>query len=169
MLKRILLGLFLVFALPAFAQSNQKDQVLELKGGDKVVVRADGTMAHYDANGLVKPMPEGVVMTTADGTRVMMKEQSLWHEILGIVGSTYGRATAEPYLPKGGAREIQLRDGGRLAVGENGKMSHYDGNGRAVTMKDGDVMVAKDGSRILMVNGGAWKQDGIAGEAKPKR
>jgi hypothetical protein len=40
----------------AVAQPRAQDEVVELRSGAKVVVRADGTMVHYDAHGDPVPM-----------------------------------------------------------------------------------------------------------------
>ena len=143
----------------AWGQAGARDEIVELQSGDKVIVRADGTMGHYDRVGVPIPMPEGVVMTAKDGTRLIMKHQSLWRSALEVAGHAYGRATTVPFAPKtGGRRVMELQDGGRVEVDATGDMVHYDSKGRRVPMKDDEVMKMKDGSRILMINGSAWQE-----------
>lgn len=45
---------------------------------------------------------------------------------------------------------IELQDGAKLHIYKNGKMAMEDKFGRAVGMKEGEVMVTKDGKRIVM-------------------
>ena len=148
----------LVAAVVAVAQPVARDTVVELRSGDKVVVRADGTMVHYDARGEPIPMEEGVVMIGKDGARLVMKRQSLWREALETAGRTYAKATAEPDFAQPKDRTIELADGGRVTVDRDGAMAHFDRAGKRIPMADGEVMVAKGGSRILMDNGTMWRE-----------
>ena len=78
-LRTLLAALYLAIAVPAtWAVDAPTKRVIELKDGGQVVLRADGTMSHYDASGIPVAMPEGIVMTTKNGTRIMMKDASLW-------------------------------------------------------------------------------------------
>ncbi len=62
---------------------------------------------------------------------------------------------------------IDLKDGGRVWVQKDGTMVHIDAAGNRVRMKDGQVMEAKDGSRIMMKNNAIWKQITEHGTLKP--
>jgi hypothetical protein len=46
-------------------------------------------------------------------------------------------------------------------------MTHYGAAGARVRMKDGDVMTAKDGTRILMNNGSLWSANADRRGARP--
>ncbi len=157
LLVTLLLLQLLVVASPGWSQSGGKDRLIELRGGERVVMRADGSMTHYDQAGGTIAMPEGAVMITKDGSRVMMKGQSLWREILELAASNYARATTGA-IPRDspGQRTIELNDGGRIVLGRGGAMAHYDAAGNRQGMADGEVMITKDGGRILMVNGSLW-------------
>lgn len=148
---------FLVATSTLWAQSGGKEGEITLKGGERIVVRADGTMSHYDSAGNHVAMPEGVVMVAADGTRIMMKGQALWREIVEIAARSYAQASAGWYIGSGASqRSIELKDGGRISVRADGTMAHYDATGKQLRMVEGEMMIAKDGSQILMVNGSLW-------------
>ena len=148
---------FLVATSTLWAQSGGKEGVIGLQGGGRIVVRADGTMSHYDSAGNPVAMPEGVVMIAADGTRIMMKGQALWREIIETAARSYAQATAGPNIGSGAnQRSIELKDGGRISVRADGTMAHYDATGKQLRMAEGEVMIAKDGSKVLMVNGSLW-------------
>lgn len=165
----LLLSQFLVAASSGWAQGG-KDRVIELKGGARVVQRADGTMSHYDGAGMPVAMPEGEVMVAKDGGRIMMKSQALWREILELAGASYARANTVAIVGGGSKqRSIDLKDGGRIALSADGTMAHYDAAGNRLGMADGEVMIGKDGSRILMVNGSLWSPELNRDAAKAAR
>ena len=147
----LLLLQFLVANSTLWAQSGGKESVIGLKGGERIVVRADGTMSHYDSAGHPVAMPEGVVMVAADGNRIMMKGQALWREIVEIAAHSYALANAGLYI-------VELKDGGRILVRADGTMAHYDAAGKQQRMAEDEMMIAKDGSQLLMVNGSLWTQ-----------
>ena len=151
---------FLVATSNLWAQSGGKEGVIGLKDGERIVVRADGTMSHYDKAGNPVAMPEGVIMVETDGSRIMMKSQALWREIVELAARSYALANGGAYIG-GGAnqRSIELKDGGRLLEDADGTMAHYDAAGKQQRMADGEMMIAKDGGQILMVNGSLWTQD----------
>lgn len=148
---------FLIATSTLWAQSGGKESVIGLKDGGRIVVSADGTMSHYDSAGNPVAMPEGVVMVAADGNRIMMKGQALWREIVEIAARSYAQASAGAYIGSGATqRSIELKDGGRISVRVDGTMAHYDATGKQLRMAEGEMMTAKDGSQILMVNGSLW-------------
>lgn len=133
-------------------------RVIELKDGGQVVLRTDGTMSHLDASGVPVAMPDGVVMTTKDGSRIMMKGASLWQEAVELAAAYYGRTFAlPPRAGQEGRRLIDLKGGGRIEMQADGTTVHYDAAGNRVRMADGDAMTAVDGTLILMNNGTLWK------------
>jgi hypothetical protein len=154
-----LLLLTLVTSL-SWAQAAGNDRTIELKGGERVVLRADGTMVHYDKSGKPMAMPDGSVMIAKDGSRIMMKSESLWREVLALAATNYARATTGAITGTStGQRTIELKDGGRVVLSEDGAMAHYDTAGNRQGMPDGEVMIAKDGTRILMNNGRLWRPE----------
>ena len=62
---------------------------------------------------------------------------------------------------------IDLKDGGRVWVQKDGTMVHIDAAGNRVRMRDGQIMEAKDGSKIMMKNNAIWKQIIEHGTLKP--
>ena len=62
---------------------------------------------------------------------------------------------------------IELRDGGKIIMEKKGTMIHLDAAGNRVKMKDGRVMEAKDGSKIMMKNNAIWKTLTGHGTLKP--
>ena len=62
---------------------------------------------------------------------------------------------------------IELKDGGKIAVDTKGTMIHTDAAGNRVKMKDGRVMTAKDGNKIMMKNNAIWKTITEHGTLKP--
>ena len=159
-------GMLLIGIAIAGAQPVAQDQIVELQSGGKVVIRADGTMGHYDARGNALAMEDGVVMLGKDGDRLIMKGRSLWREVLETAGSLYAQSTVEPDLRKKAERTIELKGGDRVTIHPDGSMVHYDRGGNRLSMVDGEIMIAKDGSRLLMVNGAVWKE---ATKAAPAR
>ncbi len=134
-----------------------KERVIDLKDGGRLELRADGTMGHYDTAGIPVPMKDGEIMIAAGGTRIMMKSEALWREIVERAAISYGLAFTLP--SRGNAadkRSIELADGGRVALQDDGTMAHFDVAGHRVDMEDGAVMTAKGGARILMKNGTLW-------------
>jgi hypothetical protein len=62
---------------------------------------------------------------------------------------------------------IELKDGGKIVVEEKGTMIHIDATGNRVKMRDGKVMEAKDGSKVMMKNNAIWKTITEHGTLKP--
>ena len=164
-LAKAAFGVLLLGVVIASAQPIAKDQVVELQSGGRVVLRADGTMGHYDARGNAISMQDGVVMIDKDGDRLIMKSRSLWREVLETAGSIYAQSTVEPNLWRQTERTIELEGGDRVVISRDGSMVHYDRDGKKLSMMDGEIMVAKDGSRILMANGAVWKDAAKASSA----
>ena len=63
---------------------------------------------------------------------------------------------------------IELKDGGKVMVQKDGTMVHIDAAGNRVKMKDGGVMEAKDGTKIMMKNNALWKKITEKGTLNPK-
>ncbi|MBS0336218.1 MAG: CopK family periplasmic copper-binding protein [Proteobacteria bacterium] len=62
---------------------------------------------------------------------------------------------------------IELKDGGKVFVDKDGTMAHIDAAGKREKMKDGKVMEAKDGSKVMMKNNAIWKTITEHGTLKP--
>jgi hypothetical protein len=164
-----LLSLVLAFAVAAsWAQGAADERVIDLAGGGRVVVRVDGSMGHYDSAGNPVTMREGEVMVAADGTRIMMKADALWRQIVEQATLNFARAVSPPWTQRTpDERSIELKDGGRIVVRADGTMAHYDAAGIRLRMDDGHVMTAKDGTKILMNNGALWTPNGERPATRP--
>ena len=68
-----------------------------------------------------------------------------------------------------GAQVIELKDGGKVTVQKDGAMVHVDAAGNRAMMKDGQMMEAKDGSKLMMKNNAIWKQITEQGTLRPGR
>ena len=75
-----------------------------------------------------------------------------------------GAAFAADQAP---GQSIELKDGGRIVFEKGGTMIHIDAAGNRVKMKDGKVMEAKDGSKLMMKNNAIWKTITEHGTLKP--
>ncbi len=64
-------------------------------------------------------------------------------------------------------QSIELKDGGRIVFEKGGSMIHIDAAGKRVKMRDGTVMEAKDGSKLMMKNNAIWKTITEHGTLKP--
>ena len=62
---------------------------------------------------------------------------------------------------------VELKDGGKIVFEKKGTMVHMDAAGNRVKMKDGKVMEAKDGSKLMMKNNAIWKTITEHGTLKP--
>ncbi|MBA3903711.1 MAG: hypothetical protein C0522_08575 [Rhodocyclaceae bacterium] len=73
-------------------------------------------------------------------------------------------------LPAFAAEEqtIELKDGGRVMVKKDGTMVHIDAAGNRVKMRDGGIMEARDGTKLMMKNNAIWKQITEKGTLNPK-
>lgn len=63
---------------------------------------------------------------------------------------------------------IQLKDGGKVMVKKDGTMVHIDAAGNRVKMRNDVIMVAKDGSQLMMKNDAIWKTITEKGTLNPK-
>lgn len=86
-----------------------------------------------------------------------MRRISLTILLLAFAGAAFA---AEPV-------SIDLKDGGKVFVDKDGSMVHVDAAGKREKMKDGKVMEAKDGSKVMMKNNAIWKTITEHGTLKP--
>ncbi len=86
-----------------------------------------------------------------------MRKLSLPILLLAFAGAAFA---AEP-------QTIDLKDGGKIVIDKDGAMAHMDAAGKREKMKDGKVMEAKDGSRLMMKNNAVWKTITEHGTLKP--
>lgn len=77
--------------------------------------------------------------------------------LLAFAGAAFA---AEP-------KTIELKDGGKVVIDKDGTMVHIDAAGKREKMKDGKVMEAKDGSKVMMKNNAVWKTISEHGTLKP--
>lgn len=161
---------FLIVSSTGSAQVGSTTRVVELKGGETVVLHADGLMTHFDASGKPVAMPDGSVMVAKDGSRVMMKGKAFWREVLELAATHYAQATTGATTgTRPNVRSVQLKDGGRIVLSSDGAMAHFDAAGNRRRMADGEVMMAADGSQILMVNGTLWTPETKRSEREAPR
>ena len=64
-------------------------------------------------------------------------------------------------------QSIDLKNGGRIVIEKDGTMAHIDAAGKREKMKDGKVMEAKDGSKVMMKNNAVWKTITEHGTLRP--
>lgn len=83
----------------------------------------------------------------------------LW---LAFAGTAYA---AEPQATE--SQTIELKDGGKIVIEKQGTMAHIDAAGNRVKMRDGKVMEAKDGSKVMMKNSAIWQTLAVHGTLKP--
>ena len=62
---------------------------------------------------------------------------------------------------------IELKDGGKIVIEAKGTMVHLDAAGKRVKMRDGKVMEAKDGGKLMMKNNAIWQTIAVHGTLKP--
>ena len=167
-----LAGLVVVLAAlaaPASAQGPAKAPEIALNDGGRVVVRADGAMEHFDVAGRKVAMSDGVEMVARDGTRILMKNAALWRQVLEAATTSYGLASTLPTQgAEGSGRGIELADGSRLAVRADGTVVRSRADGASVRLKDGEVLVAKDGRRLLVSKGTLWSPAAAGTGSAPK-
>lgn len=78
-MRKLILPLLMLFSLSAFAAD---EQTIALKDGGKLTIKKDGNMVHLDAGGKRLKMRDNVVMEAKDGTKLMMKNDALWKQII---------------------------------------------------------------------------------------
>lgn len=83
----------------------------------------------------------------------------LW---LAFAGAAFA---AEPQAVE--RQPIELKDGGKIMFEKQGTMVHIDAAGNRVKMRDGRVMEAKDGSKVMMKNNALWQTLAVHGTLKP--
>lgn len=86
-----------------------------------------------------------------------MRKLTLPILLLAFVGAAFA---ADP-------KTIELKDGGKIIIEEKGSMVHLDAAGNRVKMRDGRVMEAKDGSKVMMKNNAIWQTLAVHGTLKP--
>lgn len=147
---------FILAVTSSCAQDGAEDRVIVLQDGGRVVLRGDGAMSHYDAAGRPVTMEEGQPMIAIDGSRIMMRSDTLWREIIEGAAYIYGLSFRVPGDQSATNKpRIELADGGWIML-QDGSMVHFNARGDAIRMADGDVMLAKDGTKVLMNNGALW-------------
>ena len=75
--------------------------------------------------------------------------------------STAAVSAFAAYPAQEGQKAIQLKDGSTVYILKDGKMGMEDKLGRAVRMKQGQVMETKDGQKIMMHGDEVMRLDNI--------
>jgi ferric-dicitrate binding protein FerR (iron transport regulator) len=156
-LNPLVMFVSLAFAASVAAQDSTSVQVIDLKDGSRVELRADGSMSHYSTTGRPVPMADGDEMIARDGTRLLMKGKALWRQVVEQAAADYARASIPPWVRiEGDKRWIELAGGSHIELRGDGSMRHVDAAGKDVDMADGEAMIAKDGTKLLMNKGTLW-------------
>ena len=95
-----------------------------------------------------------------------MRKVALTVLLLAFAGGVVAADPATGQPPAAG-QTIELKDGGKIILEKGGTMVHLDAAGNRVRMKDGKVMEAKDGSKVMMKNNAIWKTLTEHGTLKP--
>ena len=82
-------------------------------------------------------------------------------KLLMVVAMSAVTATAFAVDAAQVEKSIELKDGSTVYIFKDGKMGMEDKLGRAVRMKQGQVMEAKDGQKIMMHGDEVWRLDNI--------
>ena len=61
---------------------------------------------------------------------------------------------------------IELQDGSKIYVFQNGNMARQDKDGNAVSTKEGTVLQAKDGSNVIMIGNEVSELDSLLKKGK---
>jgi hypothetical protein len=91
-----------------------------------------------------------------------MRKSILTALFLAFSAAAFAQGAAQP-----SPQAIELKDGGKVTTEKNGTMVHIDAAGNRVDMKDGQMMEAKDGSKLMMKNNAIWKQITERGTLRP--
>lgn len=91
-----------------------------------------------------------------------MRKLTLPILLLAFAGAAFA---AEPQAIE--PQTIDLKDGGKIIIEKQGTMVHIDAAGNRVRMRDGRVMEAKDGSKLMMKNNAIWQTLAVHGTLKP--
>jgi hypothetical protein len=86
-----------------------------------------------------------------------MRKLTLPILLLAFAGAAFA---AEP-------QTIELKDGGKIVIEAKGTMVHIDAAGNRVKMRDGKVMEAKDGTKLMMKNNAIWQTLAVHSTLKP--
>lgn len=78
----LLIAIFAFSTTSAFASNDVTEQRVDLKDGTVLVIKSDGDMKHFDAEGNRLRMRDGKVMVGKDGQKYMMKSDALWKIIM---------------------------------------------------------------------------------------
>lgn len=77
-MRKFSLLYLLTLAIAGTAYAMEDERVLPLKDGASVVIFQDGKMSMRDKFGRAHAMPEGTIMETANGQRILMKGNEFW-------------------------------------------------------------------------------------------
>ncbi len=98
-----------------------------------------------------------------------MKKASLFAAALVATAMALPAFAQKEKIVVEGQRVVELKDGGAIVIGKDGKTYHTDAAGKRARMKDNVIMVSKDGDKYLMRNDAIWKQITDKGTIAPNR
>lgn len=78
----LLIAIFAFSTTYVFASSGVTEQRIDLKDGTVLLIKSDGDMKHFDAEGNRLRMRDGKVMVGVDGQKYMMKSDAIWKIIM---------------------------------------------------------------------------------------
>lgn len=79
-MHKLLLPCVLALAIVGTAYAMEDERVIPLKDGASVVIFQNGKMSMRDKFGRAHAMPEGTIMETADGQKILMKGNEFWRK-----------------------------------------------------------------------------------------
>jgi hypothetical protein len=77
-MRKFLIPCVLALVSVGAAYAMNDERVIPLKDGASVVIFQDGKMSMRDKFGRAHAMPEGKIMETADGQKILMKGNEFW-------------------------------------------------------------------------------------------
>jgi hypothetical protein len=93
-----------------------------------------------------------------------MRKSILTALFLAFSAAAFAQGATQP-----SQQVIELKDGGKVTAEKDGTMVHIDAAGNRVRMKDGQIMEAKDGSKLMMKNNAIWRQITERGTLRPSQ
>lgn len=159
--RNSLIALLIAAPLAAFANDGEIATSTPMKDGTILHLFKDGKMAMEDTFGRPSRMDPGVKMTTANGTVITMvgdEVAKLSRVLKAHYAGTLIRSRWEPAADfKSNETVVALNDGSTLYVFQDGTMGVKDVYGKARTVSEGAVLVAKDGSKVVMGETDSWR------------
>ncbi|MBT9504074.1 MAG: CopK family periplasmic copper-binding protein [Burkholderiaceae bacterium] len=90
-----------------------------------------------------------------------MKSLAITVALMAALVGSAAPVFARDALDRIATTTVKLQDGSTLYIFKDGKMAKEDAYGRAVTLKPGEVLTAKDGRQIKAVGNESARLDGL--------